>query len=91
MSKGMWAAAVVVVVGAGYLGGVVVTGQQVDAQFQREVAAAQQHYRGVAKVSSSVISTVFSSENTLSIEYLDLPEPREPSKNAAMSISLFSY
>ena len=74
MSKGLWAAVAVVVVGAGYLGGVVVTGQQVDEQFAREVAAAQEHYRGVAKVSSSGKSTMFSSTNTLSIEYFDLPK-----------------
>lgn len=75
MGKGLLAAvAASVVVGAGYIAGVILTGQQVDEQFQREVAAAQEHFRAVAKISSAVKSTIFSSSNTLSIEYLQPPE-----------------
>jgi len=74
MKKGLWVVAIGAVVGAGYLAGVALTGQQVDEQFAREVAAAQEHYRGVAMVSSSAKSSTFSSANTLTIEYLDLPE-----------------
>ncbi len=73
MKKAIWAGCLVVV-GAGFAGGTVYTGKLVNAEYQRYVAAITENYQGVAKVSSTVNNGFWGSENTLSVEFLDLPK-----------------
>ena len=73
MKKAVWAGCIVVV-GAGFAGGTVFTGKLVNTEFERYVAAVTENYQGVANVSSTVNDSFLGSQNTLSIEFLDLPE-----------------
>ncbi|MEH6445145.1 MAG: DUF945 family protein [Oceanospirillaceae bacterium] len=75
MNKALWVGGLFVVVGAGFGVGTVVTGKQVNLEYQRYVAAITANYTGVAKVTSSVDESLFSSANTLTLEFLDLSEP----------------
>ncbi len=72
MKKAFWAGCVVVVGAAGFAGGTVFTGKLVSTEFERYVAAVTENYQGVANVSSTVSESLWGSQNTLSIEFLDL-------------------
>lgn len=73
MKKSLWAAGLVVVI-AGGVAGTVFTGKLVDAEYQRYIAAITENYKGVANVTSTVDAGLFGSSNTLSLEFVDLPD-----------------
>lgn len=75
MRKVTWIGGLAVVVGLGYVAGVYLTAQQVNAEYTRYVSAITEHYQGIAEVSSSVDSALFASKNSLSIEFIALAEP----------------
>jgi hypothetical protein len=73
MKKALWAGCLVVV-GVGFAGGTVFTGKLVNAEYQRYVEAVTENYRGIANVSSTVADGFWGSDNTISIEFLELPK-----------------
>ncbi len=75
MNKGMLVGGLVVVVlGGGYAAGTITTGNKVNVEHQRYIEALTASYEGIATVKSSSDASLFSSANTLSIEFNDLPE-----------------
>ncbi|MFT5706317.1 MAG: hypothetical protein ACI9ES_000589 [Oceanospirillaceae bacterium] len=75
MNKAWWFGGLVAIIGVVFGVGAVVTGKQVNLEYQRYVAAITKSYAGVAKVTSSVDASLFSSANTLTLDFLDLSKP----------------
>ena len=73
MNKALLVSGLAIVVVAGYSAGTVLTGQQVNKEYQRYVQLVAKNYQGIAEVTSSIESSLFSSHNTLSLEFSELP------------------